>query len=117
MTASTEHLDALFQALGDPTRRTILERLSAGPATVSDLAEPFEMTLPGVLIHLRRLETAGLVASRKEGRVRTYSLLVESYTPIRGWLDAQRAAWEARLDRMEAFARRNSPDTTERTEP
>jgi DNA-binding transcriptional ArsR family regulator len=102
------HLDIVFQALGDPTRRAILERLSAGPATVSDLAAPFEMTLPAILIHLRRLEAAGLVASRKEGRVRTFRLLAESYTPVRSWLDAQRAAWEARLDRMEHHARRQA---------
>lgn len=97
-------LDGLFQALGDPTRRAILERLTKGSATVSELAQPFEMTLPAIMIHLAKLEAAGLVSSEKTGRVRTLTLVTESYAPIRTWLDAQRAEWEARLDRMERFA-------------
>lgn len=104
MNLAPGQLDTLFQALGDPTRRAILERLSRSPATVSELAAPFEMTLPAILIHLRKLEEAGLVASEKAGRVRTITLVPGSYAPVRDWLDAQRLAWEARFDRMERFA-------------
>jgi len=104
MDLSPGKLDSLFHALGDPTRRAIVERLSEGPATVSDIAAPFEMSLPAVMVHLRKLEAAGLVVSEKSGRVRTLTLVTASYTTIRSWLDAQRAAWEARLDRMERFA-------------
>ncbi len=113
MNLSPSPLDALFQALGDPTRRAILERLSTGPATVSELAAPFEVSLPAIMVHLRKLEDAGLVASRKSGRVRTLTLVTDSYSPIRGWLDEQRAAWEARLDRMERFARSKSASKTD----
>lgn len=104
MSFSANHLDDLFQALGDPTRRAILERLSQGPASVSDIAAPFDMTLPAVMIHLRKLEDAGLVTSKKEGRVRTLSLNIDSYSPAQSWFDRQRAEWEARLDRLERFA-------------
>jgi len=105
MNLAPGHLDALFQALGDPTRRAILERLAQGPATISDLATPFEMTLPALLDHVRKLEAAGLVTSAKTGRVRTVSLAANAFTPVRTWLDEQRATWEARLDRLERFAR------------
>jgi DNA-binding transcriptional ArsR family regulator len=110
MNLAPDHLDALFQALGDSTRRAVLERLSKGPATVSEIAEPFDMTLPAVMVHLHRLEAAGLVVSEKTGRVRTLALAADSYTPVRDWLDQQRAAWEARLDRMERFALDQKPN-------
>lgn len=106
MNLSPGRLDALFQALGDPTRRAIVEKLSRGPVTVSEIAAPFDMSLPAVMVHLQKLEAAGLIASEKTGRVRTLTLVTESYTPIRSWLDAQREAWEARLDRMEHFVTR-----------
>ena len=99
-------LDTLFQALGDPTRRAILERLARGPATVTELAAPFDMALPSFLGHVRRLEAAGLVGSSKSGRVRTVSLEPGAFTPVRSWLDEQRALWEARLDRLDDYVTR-----------
>ncbi|SPH18589.1 HTH-type transcriptional regulator [Defluviimonas aquaemixtae] len=103
MNLAPGQLDHLFQALGDPTRRAILQRLARGPATVTELAAPFEMALPSFLGHVRRLEASGLVASEKEGRIRTVRLVPGAYAPVRSWLDEQRAIWEARLDRLDAF--------------
>lgn len=103
MDLSPGQLDILFQALGDPTRRAILSRLARGPATVTELAAPFDMALPSFLGHVRRLETSGLVQSSKSGRVRTVTLVPGAFTPIRGWLDEQRAIWEGRLDRLEDY--------------
>ncbi len=111
MNLAPGNLDALFLALADPTRRAMLERLAEGPAAVSDLARPFDMTLPGVMDHLRRLEEAGLVATSKTGRIRTVTLVTDSYAPVRTWLDEQRVIWEARLDRLETFALMKSKDT------
>ena len=108
MDLSPRQLDTLFQALGDPTRRALVERLSEGPATVSDLARPFHMALPSFLLHIRKLETAGLVETSKHGRTRTVTLIPGAFTPVRTWLDEQRALWEARLDRLETFVT-NSP--------
>lgn len=99
-------LDFLFQALGDPTRRAILERLARGPATVSELAAPFDMALPSFLGHVRRLEAAGLVTTAKTGRVRTVTLVPGAFTPVRSWLDGQRALWEDRLDRLDDYVTR-----------
>lgn len=87
-------LDALFQALADPTRRAILSQLARGPASVSDLAQPFDMALPSLMGHLRKLEDAGLIDTRKDGRVRTCAIVPEAFAPVRGWLDEQRALWE-----------------------
>jgi len=96
-------LDALFQALADPTRRAILNRLARGPASVSDLAAPHDMALPSLMGHLRKLEEAGLIDTRKDGRVRTCALVPAAFTPVHGWLDEQRALWEGRLDRLELY--------------
>ncbi|WP_102110130.1 ArsR/SmtB family transcription factor [Oceaniglobus roseus] len=96
-------LSRLFHALADPTRRAILSRLAEGSARVGDLAAPTGLRLPTVMKHLSVLEEAGLIASAKDGRVRTCALRPESIDAARGWLDAQRAIWEARLDRLEAF--------------
>jgi len=106
MDLSPGQLDTLFQALGDPTRRAMLERLARGPATVSELAAPFDMALPSLLGHVRRLEEAGLVTTAKAGRVRTVTLVPGAFTPIRSWLDEQRAIWEGRLDRLEDYVTR-----------
>ncbi len=97
-------LDALFAALADPTRRAIVARLTAGDVSVSALADPHDMALPSFLKHLSRLEAAGLVRSRKEGRTRICTLHPEALAAATTWIDAQRALWEARLDRMEALA-------------
>ncbi|PTX00859.1 ArsR/SmtB family transcription factor [Pararhodobacter aggregans] len=96
-------LDALFQALADPTRRAILSQLALGPASVSDLAQPFDMALPSLMGHLRKLEDAGLIDTKKDGRVRTCAIVPEAFAPVRGWLDEQRALWEGRLDRLEDY--------------
>lgn len=96
-------LDALFQALADPTRRAILSQLARGPASVSDLAQPFDMALPSLMGHLRKLEDAGLIDTKKDGRVRTCAIVPEALAPVRGWLDEQRALWEGRLDRLEEY--------------
>lgn len=93
--------DAVFRALADPTRRRVLERLGRGPASVGDLAKPFEMALPSFLQHLRMLETAGLVSSEKVGRVRTYRLVPERLKLAEDWLSRQRRLWETRLDQLD----------------
>ncbi|MCB2137478.1 MAG: winged helix-turn-helix transcriptional regulator [Rhodobacteraceae bacterium] len=110
MNLSPGQLDILFQALGDPTRRAILERLARGPATVTELAAPFDMALPSLLAHVRRLEDSGLVASEKEGRTRTVELVPGAFTPVRSWLDEQRAVWEGRLDRLDDYVTRLMKD-------
>jgi DNA-binding transcriptional ArsR family regulator len=93
-------LDRMFQALADGTRRAIVERLVRSPATVSDLARPFDMTLPGVVQHLAVLESAGIVTSQKIGRVRTFQLAPEALTAAGDWIGAQRLPAERRLDRL-----------------
>lgn len=94
-------LSRLFQALADPTRRSILARLAKGPAPVKELADPTGLRLPTVMRHLSVLEEAGLIATSKDGRVRTCALVPEALDAPRTWLDEQRAIWEARLDRFE----------------
>jgi DNA-binding transcriptional ArsR family regulator len=95
-------VDRVFQALADPTRRAIVERLVRGPASVSDLARPLPMSLPAVVQHLGVLESAGVVSSEKVGRVRTVRLETEVLRRAEGWLGAQRSVWEQRLDRLGA---------------
>ena len=96
---STE-LDHLFQALADPARRAIMERLSRGPAAVSELARPLPMSLPAVMQHLGVLEAAGLVRSEKVGRVRTCAIEPRALTQVEQWINARRIEWEHRLDRL-----------------
>lgn len=96
-------LDRVFQALADPTRRTIVERLSRGPASVSELAEPLEMSLPAVLQHLQLLEASGLVDSEKTGRVRTCRINRKTMQAAEQWIARRRAAWERRFDRLGAY--------------
>jgi DNA-binding transcriptional ArsR family regulator len=93
-------LDRVFQALADPSRRSMVERLSQGPASVSELAEPLPMSLPGAVQHLRVLEESGLVRSTKRGRVRTYQIEVAALRPAEEWIIERRAGWEMRLDRL-----------------
>lgn len=102
-TADPASVDLVFSALANPTRRRVVERLSGSPASVSELAEPFDMALPSFVQHLKVLEESGLVSSHKEGRVRTYRLNSEPLRVAEGWLDRQRALWEARLDRFDAY--------------
>ncbi len=98
-------VDDVFHALSNPTRRKVLERLSAGPATVSALAAPFDMQLPSFVQHLAVLEESRLVKSRKRGRVRTYELAPERFKVAEDWLTARRKEWEARLDRFDAHVK------------
>jgi DNA-binding transcriptional ArsR family regulator len=96
-------LDRMFQALGDPSRRAIVERLSRGPASVSELARPLDMSMPAVLQHLQMLEASGLVCSQKAGRVRTCRIEPEALSLAEQWLHARRNDWERRLDRLEDY--------------
>jgi DNA-binding transcriptional ArsR family regulator len=96
-------LSLLFHALADPTRRSMLRRLAEGPAAVTELANPTGLRLPTVMRHLSVLEVAGLIATSKDGRVRTCGLLPEAMAPARTWLDEQRDVWEARLDRLDDY--------------
>ncbi|MCY3002314.1 MAG: metalloregulator ArsR/SmtB family transcription factor [Planctomycetota bacterium] len=97
-------LDGVFAALGDPTRRAVLERLARGAASGSELAQPFDMALPSFVKHLGVLEDCGLVRSHKEGRVRTCELAPRALALAQGWLETQRTLWEARSDAMASFA-------------
>src|ERR1700735_5273583 len=98
-----QQLTRVFQALTDPTRRAVLERLTRGPAPVSELAQPFRMALPSFVQHLGVLENCGLVRSKKLGRVRTYSLAPRPLQAAEHWLSAQRTQWERRLDQLDDF--------------
>lgn len=97
--------DAVFYALSNSTRRRVLEHLSVGPATVSELAEPFDMALPSFMQHLSVLERSRLVKSKKRGRVRTYEIVPERFAVAEDWLTARRREWEARLDRFDRYVK------------
>jgi DNA-binding transcriptional ArsR family regulator len=103
MPNQSEQLDRIFQALADPTRRAVLERLSSGPAPTSELAHPFKMALPSFSQHLDVLEKCGLVQSRKKGRVRTYRLAPQPLKVAEHWMVRQRAVWERRLDQLDDY--------------
>ena len=96
-------LDMAFQALGDPTRRAIVEKLSAGPASVSELAKPLSMSLSAVVQHLAVLEASGLVRSEKVGRVRTCRIDPAALQTAEQWLSDRRLSWERKLDRLGDF--------------
>ena len=93
-------IDLAFQALADPTRRGMIARLARGPASVSELAAPFDMSLPAIVQHLQVLESSGLVTSEKVGRVRTCKIEPKAMMSAEDWISSQRASWEARLDRL-----------------
>jgi DNA-binding transcriptional ArsR family regulator len=93
-------LDRVFHALADPARRAMVERLSLGPAPVSELARPLPMSLPAAMQHLGVLEAAGLVRSTKSGRVRTCAIDPQALSQVEQWINARRAEWEHRLDRL-----------------
>jgi DNA-binding transcriptional ArsR family regulator len=97
--------DDVFYALSNSTRRKVLEKLSVGPATVSELAAPFDMKLPSFVQHLSVLERSRLVTSRKRGRVRTYEIAPERFRVAEDWLTARRQLWEARLDRFDQYVK------------
>jgi len=96
-------VDRVFHALGDPTRRAILERLSAGPISVSKLARPLDITLAAVVQHLQVLERSGLVHTHKLGRVRTCRMEPRGLSIAERWIDERRSLWEKRLDRLGGF--------------
>jgi DNA-binding transcriptional ArsR family regulator len=93
-------LDRLFHALADPARRALVERLTRGPATVSELARPLPMSLPAAMQHLGVLEAAGLVRSEKLGRVRTCAIEPQALSQAEAWINARRIEWQHRLDRL-----------------
>ena len=98
--AEREPVDRVFHALADPNRRVIVERLSLGPATVSELAQPLPMSLSAVVQHLQVLQGSGLVRSEKVGRVRTCRIEPAALRPVEQWIGARRSSWERRLDRL-----------------
>src|SRR5664279_2865530 len=96
-------IDRMFHALAEPTRRMMVERLSRGPASVSDLAKPFAMSLPAIVQHLQVLEASGLVKSEKVGRVRTCRIEPKALQAAERWINERRILWEHRLDRLGQF--------------
>src|SRR3979411_2540193 len=98
--AEREPVDRVFHALADPNRRGIVERLSLGPATVSELAEPLPMSLSAVGQHLEGLQANGLVSPEKVGRVRTCRIEPAALRPVERWIGARRSSWERRLDSL-----------------
>jgi DNA-binding transcriptional ArsR family regulator len=100
MLSQRGHVDRVFHALGDPTRRAIVEQLSAGPVSVSKLAEPLAVTLAAVVQHLQVLEKSGLVRTEKTGRVRTCRIEAKGFTVAERWIADRRSLWEKRFDRL-----------------
>ncbi|MGZ3280351.1 MAG: ArsR/SmtB family transcription factor [Caulobacteraceae bacterium] len=107
---SAPSLDLMFQALADPSRRTMVDRLSRGPASVSQLAEPLDMSLPAVVQHLQVLEAAGLVKTQKIGRVRSCTLDTTVMSQAERWINDRRTQWERRLDRLGDFLEQTKDD-------
>lgn len=98
-------VDDVFFALSSPIRRKVLEQLAAGPATVSELAAPFDMKLPSFVQHLSVLEQGRLVKSKKRGRVRTYEIAPQRFKVAEDWLAGRRQQWESRFDRFDAYVK------------
>jgi len=98
-------VDDVFYALSNPIRRKVLEQLASGPATVSELAAPFDMKLPSFVQHLSVLEQGRLVKSQKRGRVRTYEIAPERFKVAEDWLAERRQLWESRFDRFDAYVK------------
>lgn len=96
-------LDRTFAALSDPARRSMVDQLAKGSATVSELAQPLPMSLPAVLLHLKVLEECGLVTSQKQGRVRTCRIAPQMLSEAEQWVSERRQMWERNLDRLGAF--------------
>ncbi|SJZ34235.1 transcriptional regulator, ArsR family [Enhydrobacter aerosaccus] len=106
----TDTLSKTFSALADPTRRAILARLAQGAATVGELAEPFDMSLPAVSRHLRVLTDAGLIERQTEAQWRRCTLRAEGFRAAADWIDFYRRFWEARFDQLDAFLERTAPE-------
>lgn len=103
MKTSADPLSVTLAALADPTRRAILARLSHGPATVNEIAEPFDMSLPSISRHLKVLESAGLISRGREAQWRPCRLETESLKQVDGWLEKYRRFWKGSFDRMDAY--------------
>lgn len=103
MANDVDALDRLFVALADPTRRQVIRRLGHGPASVTELARPFPITLPSFMKHVGVLERTGLISTTKSGRVRTCELNRDRLDLVDGWLAEQREIWETRTDRLESL--------------
>ena len=110
MLQRSDPLDLAYQALSDPTRRAMVERLSRGPASVSELAEPFPMSMSAVVQHLKILEASGLVASEKTGRVRTCRVEAAALSAAERWINERRRSVEHSLDRLGVFLEETKPD-------
>src|SRR5258707_12962513 len=111
-------LSAPFSALADPTRRAILARLALGDTTVSELAEPFSMSLPAVSKHLKVLERAGLIGRGREAQWRPCRIEVNALKPVDDWLENYRRLWEERFDRLDVYLRElQAQETEEQSEP
>jgi DNA-binding transcriptional ArsR family regulator len=106
-------LDRVFQALADPTRRSMVERLTLGPASVSELAKPLPMSLPAVVQHLQVLEASGLVRSEKVGRVRTCHIEPGVLRAAEAWIGGQRTTWERQLERLGDFLAKDPEEKKE----
>ena len=100
---STDTLDFTFAALSDPTRRAILRRLATGERTVTELAEPFRISLPAISKHLRVLEKAGLLAQEKDGRIHRCRIVAKPLQDASGWIAHYRAFWEESFDRLDGY--------------
>ena len=103
MLERSSQLDRIFHALSDPTRRAVIDRLTRGPASVSELAAPFESTLAAIVQHVQVLEASGLVATQKVGRTRTCRISTEAVARAERWLSERRELWEGRFDRLGAI--------------
>lgn len=109
MIGAQPNLDRMFEALADPTRRLMVERLSRGPASVSELAQPLPMSLPAVVQHLQVLEQSGLITTQKIGRTRTCTIDTGALSLVEQWINDRRTGWERRLDRLGAFLDAEDP--------
>ena len=107
----TAQLDITFAALADPTRRAIVNRLSKGPAPVTELAWPFDMSLPAIHKHLGILQNAGLISSQKSGRVRTCQLKGDKMSSAADWLERYSRFWDSKLDALEKYLEKQKPKT------
>jgi DNA-binding transcriptional ArsR family regulator len=111
--ATAPTLDNSFHALADPTRRAMVEQLSRGPASVSELARPLDISMPAVIQHLQVLERSGLVRSEKVGRVRTCRIEPEAMQPVERWIQARRRSWERAFERLGAYLTERNNMATE----
>lgn len=113
MKYNSQGLEHIFHALADRSRLQMVERLSFGPASVKELAEPLEMALPSVLKHLKVLEEGGIVFSEKLGRVRTYRLDPKQLIGIESWMEERKASWNRSIDRLSNFLIESSNDNSD----